>query len=223
MMSKLPRWALVGAGVLAFIAGIVNAVGFIGVAHQAITHLTGTATQFGIALGSGDAAAALHLAAVVGSFLAGAIASGLIIGDSVLKLGRRYGVVLVIESLLLLLALHQLAGGHYGGDLLASAACGLQNAMASSYSGAVLRTTHLSGTITDIGILIGHWLGRVPFDRRRLRLLMLLVAAFVGGAISGSLLFAHVGYGALYVPILMTGVAGTGYGAWQYRHDRRSR
>lgn len=222
MMSKLPRWALVGAGVLAFIAGIVNAVGFIGVAHQAITHLTGTTTQLGIALSSGDVSAALHLAAVVGSFLAGAIASGLIIGDSVLKLGRRYGVVLVIESLLLLLALHQLAGGRYGGDLLASAACGLQNAMASSYSGAVLRTTHLSGTITDIGILIGHWLGRLPFDRRRLRLLMLLVAAFLGGAITGSVLFARFGYSALYLPIALTGIAGISYWGWQHARDRRA-
>lgn len=221
MMSTLPRWALLGAGVLAFIAGIVNAVGFIGVAHQAITHLTGTTTQLGIALSYGDASAALHLAAVVGSFLAGAIASGLIIGDSALKLGRRYGVVLVIESLLLLLALHQLESGHYGGDLLASAACGLQNAMASSYSGAVLRTTHLSGTITDIGILIGHWLGRLPFDHRRLRLLMLLVAAFLGGAITGSVLFARFGYSALTLPIALTGIAGISYWGWQHARDRR--
>lgn len=223
MMSKLPRWALIGAGVLAFIAGIVNAIGFIGVAHQAITHLTGTTTLLGIAISRGDPVGAMHLAAVVGAFLAGAIASGVIIGDSTLQLGRRYGVVLVIESLLLWLAMLQLASGRYGGDLLASAACGLQNAMASSYSGAVLRTTHLSGTITDIGILLGHRLRRLPFDRRRLRLLILLVASFSSGAVTGSLLFARVSYAALYLPVALTGISGLAYWTfkhWQHEHRR---
>jgi uncharacterized membrane protein YoaK (UPF0700 family) len=35
-------------------------------------------------------------------------------------------------------------------------ACGMQNAMTTRYSGAVLRTTHLTGMVTDVGLLIGH-------------------------------------------------------------------
>lgn len=35
---------------------------------------------------------------------------------------------------------------------------GLQNAMMSTYSGAVIRTTHVSGMFTDLGIFLGHFL-----------------------------------------------------------------
>lgn len=218
MIARLPRWVLIGAGVLAFVAGVVNAVGFLGVAHQAITHLTGTTTQVGIAIATGDTGGVLHLGGVVLAFLAGAMLSGVIIGNSALRLGRRYGVVLTLESALLLVAMILLDWGSSGGDLLASAACGLQNAMASSYSGAVLRTTHLSGTITDIGILLGHWLARLPVDIRRLRLLCLLVFGFASGAVVGSLLFTRYGYAALYLPIVLTGFTGASY--WLFRHLR---
>jgi uncharacterized membrane protein YoaK (UPF0700 family) len=40
----------------------------------------------------------------------------------------------------------------------ASAACGLQNAMVSTYSGAIIRTTHITGTVTDLGAMIGQYL-----------------------------------------------------------------
>ena len=39
MIHKLPRWIWFGAAVLSFIAGIVNAVGFLGFQHQGVTHL----------------------------------------------------------------------------------------------------------------------------------------------------------------------------------------
>lgn len=35
-------------------------------------------------------------------------------------------------------------------------ACGLQNALTSKYSGNVIRTTHLTGATTDLGIAFGH-------------------------------------------------------------------
>ena len=41
------------------------------------------------------------------------------------------------------------------GECFAAFACGLQNALTTSYSGAVVRTTHLSGIITDIGNVLG--------------------------------------------------------------------
>lgn len=37
-------------------------------------------------------------------------------------------------------------------------ACGMQNGMVTTWSGAVVRTTHFTGTITDTGLVIGHWL-----------------------------------------------------------------
>jgi len=223
MFRQLPKWVLAGGALLAFIAGIINATGFMGVQHQGITHLTGTTTLLGIALGEGDVGRMLHFAAMIGAFLAGCIASGMIIQDSTLKLGRRYGVVLTLEAALLVVAVPLLDGGNLLGDYLASAACGLQNAMVSTYSGAVLRTTHFSGTLTDLGIFAGHWLRGLPVDGRRVRLLLSMVVAFLVGAIAGTWLFGAFAYAALYVPAAVTGVVGIGYGAyrqWQTRAVR---
>ena len=220
MFARLPRWVLAGGALLAFIAGIINATGFLGVQHQGITHLTGTTTLLGIALGEGNPAHVLHFAAMIGAFLAGCIASGLIIQDSTLKLGRRYGVVLTIEAILLLATVPLLNAGHLSGVYLASAACGLQNAMVSTYSGAVLRTTHFSGTLTDLGIFFGHWLRGLPIDARRVRLLLSMVVSFVIGAVAGTWLFHVFAYGALYVPAAVTGTVGIGYGAYRQLQRR---
>src|SRR5689334_8141517 len=101
MISKLPRWVWSGAWVLAFIAGMVNVVGLLGLSHQAVTHLTGTTSLLAEALARLDVTAALHFFAIIGSFVAGTALSGFIIQDSTLQLGRRYGVALVLESALL--------------------------------------------------------------------------------------------------------------------------
>ncbi len=73
MISQLPRWVWAGAGGLAFLAGIVNAVGLLGFNHQAITHLTGTTSMLAAAAASGDARQFLHLAAIIAGFFAGGV------------------------------------------------------------------------------------------------------------------------------------------------------
>ena len=78
MINQLPRWVWTGAWALAFIAGIVNVVGLLGFEHQAITHLTGTTSLLGAALGTFHGAHALHLLAVLVSFVAGTALSGFI-------------------------------------------------------------------------------------------------------------------------------------------------
>ena len=41
---------------------------------------------------------------------------------------------------------------------ISAVTCGLQNGMVSLYSGNVIRTTHVTGTMTDIGVLLGRLL-----------------------------------------------------------------
>ncbi len=218
MISKLPKWVLIGSGVLAFIAGIINAVGFLGYHRQGITHLTGTTTLLGIAVASQNFPGIFHLVAFIGSFLAGAVLSGFIVQDSTLNLNRRYGVALVVESLLLFAAIPLLHRDNFSGDCLASAACGLQNAMASTFSGAVIRTTHVSGIFTDLGIFIGHWMRGLPVDFRRLRLWFVLIATFGAGGTVGALLFARLNYNTLYLPAVLTGLTGLSYGVYRKYH-----
>ncbi|GAB3376314.1 YoaK family protein [Lysobacter rhizosphaerae] len=211
MGVHLPRWVWIGAGSLACIAGMVNVVGYLGFEHQAVTHLTGTTTLLGASMAAGDLRAALQLLGVAVAFMAGAALSGLIVQDSTLRLGRRYGVVLAIESFLLVLAVPMFQRNQISGALLAAMACGLQNAMATTYSGAVIRTTHLSGMFTDLGIGLGHALRGLPLQRRRLLLCGLIIACFLAGGIAGAFLFSRIGYRALLLPATLTGLTGVGY------------
>lgn len=215
MGIQLPRWVWLGAVTLACVAGMVNVVGFLGFEHQAVTHLTGTTSMLAAALTYGDLRAASHLFGVVIAFVGGASLSGLIIQDSTLHLGRRYGLVLAIESMLLFAAVPMFQREQVRGLLAAAMACGLQNAMATTYSGAVVRTSHLSGMFTDLGIGFGHALRGMPLQRRRLMLSGLIIGGFFAGGVIGALLFARIGYAALYVPATLTGLVGIGYAAYR--------
>lgn len=222
MGVQLPRWVWMGTGLLACAAGMVNVVGYLGFEHQAITHLTGTTTLFGSALAKGDVRSMLHLAGVAVAFMLGAALSGMIVQDSTLKLGRRYGIALALESALLFAAIPLFQRGQLAGALLAATACGLQNAMATTYSGAVVRTTHLSGMFTDLGIGLGHALRGLPLQKRRLLLCTLIIVSFLVGAAIGGWLFMHLGYVALALPAAATGIAGLGYTTYRQLQLRRS-
>ena len=50
---------------------------------------------------------------IIGSFIAGTVLSGFLIQDSTLQLGRRYGVALLLESLLLCVAVPLLKRNHH--------------------------------------------------------------------------------------------------------------
>jgi len=220
MISKLPRWVWGGGAILAVVGGMINAVGFLSFQRQGVTHLTGTTTLLGIVIAEGNSTQFLKLISIVIAFFTGATCSGFLVKDSTLQLGRRYGVALVVESGLLLLAIPFLRHGHAVGALLASAACGLQNGMVSTYSGAVVRTTHVSGIVTDLGIFTGQWLHGVPVDLRKLKLGGILLLSFFLGAALGALAFHRFDYGTLYFPAALTGIVGLSYGA--YRHHQIS-
>lgn len=220
MIHKIPRWAWYGGAFLALISGSINAVGFLGFQHQGVTHLTGTATLIGISAARGDLANGLRLIVIVLSFILGCVLSGILIQDSTLRLGRRYGLALCCESLMLFLAVPLLNRGSGIGNCLASCAIGLQNGMATAYSGTALRTSHLSGMFTDLGISIGHWVRGMEVNQLRLSVCVLIISAFTLGAGFGSLGFARFGYEMLYIPAFLTGGVGFAYGV--YRHFVRN-
>lgn len=221
MIELLPRWLWVGAGALAFVAGMVNVVGFLGFEHQAVTHLTGTTSLLAAAVARGELRAMGQLLSVILAFVGGAVLSGLIVQDSTLRLGRRYGVALAIESALLVAAVPLFQRHQIGGGALAAMACGLQNAMASTYSGSVIRTAHLSGMFTDLGIHLGHGLRRMRVDRRRVALSGLVILGFFAGGIAGALAFARLGYATLYIPAALTGGAAFAYAMYRQWAGRR--
>ncbi len=200
MITKLPRWVEVGGFLLSCIAGATNAIGLLGFEHQAVSHLTGTSTLLGVAMAELGWAESAHLLGIIFSFVLGAAGAGAIIGTAALQLGRRYSVALVIEALLLLGAMGALTGDSTFGHYLASAACGLQNGMVSTYSGAVVRTTHMTGLFTDLGTMLGASLRGHRFHVRQATMYLVLIAGFILGGGIGALLFGHVQFYALLFP-----------------------
>tara|TARA_B100000965_G_scaffold7570_2_gene5893 strand:+ start:5403 stop:6104 length:702 start_codon:yes stop_codon:yes gene_type:complete len=219
LLTRLPRWVEVGAFLLAFLAGSVNAVGLLGFSHQSVSHLTGTTSLLGLALADLALTQAGHLLLTLLSFLAGAALSGVLIPGSALKLGRHYGFSLLIEAFLLLMAMLTLQQGSDLGVYLASMACGLQNAMVTTYSGSIIRTTHLSGIFTDLGIMLGNRVRGVPINGRRLLLFLLLIGGFVVGGLVGTLLFRELHFTALLMPAGLAVFLAVVY--WEYARRYR--
>lgn len=214
-LRQLPRWAWFGTGVLAFIAGLVNAAGYLGFRHESISNMTGNTSLLGVALGKADGGETVHWALAIGAFVLGTMLSGIIVQQSTLKLGRRYGVALTLESLLLFGAIPFLDASNSVGLYLASIAMGLQNGMVSAYSGAVIRTTHVTGIFTDLGIGLGHLLRGLPVDMLRLRVCIVVATTFMFGGAVGALLFERMREHALLIPAVLTGACGLGYGIYR--------
>lgn len=200
MLTKLPRWVEYGAFVLALVAGSVNAIGLLGFKHQSISHLSGTATILGTGLVDGTLSSTLHLFGVLLSFLFGAVISGVLLPNGALKLGRHYDTLLVFEACLLLISINFLNKGSLYGHYTASLACGLQNALASTYSGAIVRTTHVTGIFTDLGLMLGATLRGKPFDKRKAILFILIITGFIVGGALGAYLFSWWQFYALSIP-----------------------
>ncbi len=201
MITKLPRWILWGGAVLAFSAGCLNTAAMMGFTQLSVSHVTGNVSLFASAIAYLDARSILYVGALLLSFLAGAILSGFVIGQTSLKLGKHYGRALYIEAALLLISYVLYTEHDYLGQLTAAMACGLQNAMVATYSGAVIRTTHLTGLTSDMGAAIGNWLAGRPISKPTLGFQAIIWYCFCGGGVVGAFLYAKFEYGALFVPI----------------------
>lgn len=216
VLRQLPAWAWVGGGLLSFIAGLVNAAGYMGFRHQATTNLTGSTTLLGVALGTANGSEILHWSLSIAAFVAGAVLSGMIVQKRTLQLGRPYGVALVLESLLLFAAVPLLNRGDSMGLYLASLGIGLQNGMASTYSGMVFRTTHVSGMFTDLGIYVGQRLRGLTVDGLRIRVCLLVTGSFLVGGAAGAVLFNIMQERTLLIPAALTGFCGLAYSAYSH-------
>ena len=218
MFTKpVPAWIPLGGFALTCAAGCINAIGFLSFTHSGISHMSGNVSLVGLELGGGNFAAAANTGLVIVWFFFGCLLSGMIIRQSTLRLGRRYGVALTCEAFLLLLATWFLRHGQGLGAYFAATACGLQNAMATGYSGAVIRTTHMTGIVTDLGIAIGLWARRHPVDWRRIRLYLILLLGFFAGSTLGALGFYRFGYDTLLFPATLCGIGGTAYAIYKHR------
>ncbi|TFV91589.1 DUF1275 domain-containing protein [Oxalobacteraceae bacterium OM1] len=199
------------AGFLAFTAGAANAGGFLAV-HQYTSHMSGIVSAMADGLALGQTGLVLDGLGALLSFISGAAVSAVLINWARRQdLQSQYAIPLLVEAVLLV------CFGVLGQNLerhewlfvpvTVSLLCfvmGLQNAMVTKISNAEIRTTHVTGMITDIGIEVGKLLywnregasqhAPVYGNRDKIRMLGSLVALFFVGGVAGALGFKHVGF-----------------------------
>jgi len=81
--------------------------------------------------------------------------------------------------------------------------------MSSSYCGLMIRTTHITGTVTDIGVMLGHRLRHRQVEAWKLRFLLLVVVSFGLGCWLGQLADGRFGPACLAVPAIGFIIVGT--------------
>lgn len=210
-------WVFLFGGMLSSVAGFVNVV-LLGIYHVPVSHMSGAVSRLAIDITTVDQTDLRGALAIFIGFLAGAILSGLIIGTTQIRPGRRYGVTMLVEGGLLCTSTTLLLHQNAYGVPLASMACGLQNAMASSYYGMIIRTTHVTGMTTDIGVLLGQWIRYRRVELWKLSLLTLLLGGFFAGGLLGAVAFSKIGIPALFLAAFGCTVGGLGYYIWRRRH-----
>ena len=197
---------------LAFVAGAINAGGFLAV-RQYTSHMTGIVSSMADDLALGNTELVLNGIGGLLSFVAGAASSAVMVNYARRReMHSEYAFPLLLEAVLLLC--FGLLGAQLSAieglfvPLTVMLLCfimGLQNAVISKLSNAEIRTTHMTGVITDIGIelgKLGYWNGArgtgqpdVVANRERLKVLLALVGCFFVGGVAGALGFKHLGYG----------------------------
>ncbi len=196
---------------LAFVAGATNAGAFLAV-QLYTSHMTGLVSSMADHIALGESTLALGALGAVTSFLLGAMTSVVIINFAKRhELRSAFALPLLLEAVLLIsfgflgARLAQIQGLFVPVTvMLLCFIMGLQNAVVTKISGVPVRTTHLTGVVTDLGIELGrlfYWNRsargadkKVVADRERLSILFLLCLFFVIGGVTGALGFKHFGY-----------------------------
>lgn len=147
--------------------------------------------------------------------------SGLILGNSHFRLGRLYGYPLSLVAFFIFICWLLLPYFPRYALLWACVAMGVQNAMVSHYKGAIIRTTHLSGVLTDLGLAMGYRLRGLVVESRKVILHMLILAGFLVGGILASWIYPYLKLNAFLVPTVLSLLLSLTY--WviylRYRHQ----
>jgi len=207
---------------LAFQAGLINVGGLLSV-HRFVSHVTGFATNAGVEFSESNYLSGLSMVLIPIMFLLGSAISGFFIERN-RENNKNPNYVLVLTLMAFIFFTVAIAGslGFFGtfGESLAGArdylllislslSCGLQNAVVTSWSGAVVRTTHLTGVTTDLGIGIIKFFNLKNIHLKNLegranRLRTGIIFSFFMGSLIGAIIFKIYLFRAFLAPAILS-------------------
>lgn len=206
---------------MAFQGGYLNTAGFLA-CHRFVSHVTGYATLFPYELGAHGITEGLKVALIPLVFLFGVMISGYLV-DLRLRLRKRPKYYVSFGLICILLAGILISGeyGYFGtfGEPLAltrdyillavlTFICGLQNGTITSVSKSVIRTTHLSGITTDLGIGLVRTIfykkiaEQIPDEGKANLMRVGIIMFFTVGAFVSYFTFTKVGYLGFLIPLV---------------------
>lgn len=200
------------ATLLSFVAGMINVVGFFAV-KQLTTNVTGHFAFFMDSLFTLHFYKSLLFFLYIFFFFLGSFFSSLLI-EIVLKKSQRFVFVfpILIESCILILLV--LFGTYFlqnNPNIIAFSllfAMGLQNSLVTRISNAVVRTTHLTGLFTDLGIELAQLFFCKKKEQQNnllstIKLRFRIIIYFFCGGLLGGMLFAKLQLSVLIIPALL--------------------
>ena len=215
------------AGYLALVGGFVNSAGYL-LIGSFTSHVTGNVGRAANDIAAMQFHAAAGATTMIIAFFAGAFAASMAIeSDFFRKVAYAYSFALFCEGALLVvfMLLSRLTSAEHprlqdAEAALLCAAMGMQNSLVTRLSGAVVRTTHLTGVVTDLGIEAARWFRwwrgsiaervhvRLSFGHPspekpsfvKITLLATIAGSFMVGAVAGATTVVHLQHVTMLIP-----------------------
>ncbi|MBF6058096.1 MULTISPECIES: YoaK family protein [Thiomicrorhabdus] len=210
------------AFIMSLIAGYINSAMLIEFGIP-VSQMSGVASHLSDHFLNQQNELLLQTSMILMGFIFGAFLSGLLIGIIPYKQTPNYGHALLLNGLLLILAAWASWQASSLALLTTAIACGLQNALVASYRGLQLRTTHMTGNATDIGV---HLALCIKYRRKwnwRSNLLIILLLSYVLGGILGILGYRQFPAESLLIPAVIMLILGSVYLRNYYRSPKNNR
>lgn len=193
---------------LCFFGGFINTISIVKYSYT-VSHFTGHISKAAINIGNGNFTEVLKIFSIIIAFVIGSTVSGYLVDGREFNLKRRYGFSMLILGFVLLL-LFFIAKNTPIFFYYLPFMVGVQNGLFISYKGVVVRTSHISGSITDAGVYLGHCLKGKKEDKWKVYFCIYTVFFFLLGSFFGiefyfllkDLVFVIAGIGYISIAII---------------------
>jgi uncharacterized membrane protein YoaK (UPF0700 family) len=203
------------ASLLSFVAGIVNVSGFFSI-QKLTTNVTGHFAYFADEIVKKNFSESLVYLLYIFSFFFGAFVSNMLVEIDYKKNVRLNNIIPITVEIIILLVV-----AFFGDELKIKSAniiacsllfaMGLQNALVTSISNSVVRTTHLTGLFTDLGIELSQlFFYRQPDQLKKLqssiKLRAVIISFFFLGCVAGGYTYLVYGLFSLLLAVIILAI-----------------
>lgn len=193
------------------LSGLLNVL-VISLFSTTISHVTGLLSYFSIAVVNNDSLKLKVILLSIVAYLVGSIISGFIIGTREFVLRKRYGYISSSIGLSILIVFEVFKTHDIKIVYMMALLMGLQNGMILNFKGVIVRLTHMTGNLTDLGVHLGYMLkGKFKENVTQVLIPLLSLMVFVMGASFGAYLFLHFGIVSFKIAGLIYIVSGLYY------------